>query len=175
MVQGSQILCNNGRYEFLTTSIAEVFVTRMSKRCLISWRWHKDWAVFQKNVVVTSLLGCGFVHFYLTIRYDSHRRWLSRRLEGDFCDCHRLMQASCHSRAFKVLDPRVDDIDLERFCDVAPVMMIRMCSSSIDADWSASCFLFSLNYYQLLIGNRAKTRSIDSGQSFPEPWCLDWI
>ena len=28
---------------------------------------------------------------------------------------------------FKVLDPRVDDIDLERLCDVAPVMMIRMC------------------------------------------------
>ena len=35
-------------------------------------------------------------------------------------------QASCHSRAFKVLDPRVDDIDLERLCAVAPVMMIRM-------------------------------------------------
>ena len=54
MVQGSQILCNIGRYESLTTSIAEVFITRMSKRCLISWRWHKDWAVFQ-NIVVTSL------------------------------------------------------------------------------------------------------------------------
>ena len=74
MVLGSQILCNNGRYEFLTTSIAEVFVTRMSKRCLISWRWHKDWAVFQ-SVVVTSLLRMMlFVHFYLTIRYDFHRR-----------------------------------------------------------------------------------------------------
>ena len=27
---------------------------------------------------------------------------------------------------FRVLDLRVDDIDLERFCDVAPVIMIRM-------------------------------------------------
>ena len=82
----------------------------------------------------------------------------------------RLSQAYANilplSGDFKVLDLRVDDIDLERFC--RPSHDDQDVSSSVDADWSASCFLFSLNYYQLLIGNRAKTRSIDSGQSFPE-------
>ena len=47
MVQGLQILCNNGRYEFLTTSIAEDFITWTSKSSLTSWRWQLDWAVFQ--------------------------------------------------------------------------------------------------------------------------------
>ena len=42
------------------------------------------------------------------------------------------MQASCHSRAFKVLDPRVDDIDLERFC--RPSHDDQDVSSSVDAD-----------------------------------------
>ena len=98
MVQGSQILCNNGRYESLTTSIAEVFITWTSKSSLTSWRCHLDRAVFRWGVVVTSLLGCGFVHFYLTIRYDSHRRGLSRRWEKDIAFCHWLVQASCHSR-----------------------------------------------------------------------------
>ena len=49
-----------------------------------------------------------------------------------FCGCHWLMQASCHSRAFKVLDPRVDDIDLERFC--RPSHDDQDVSSSVDAD-----------------------------------------
>ena len=114
MVLGSQILCNNGRYEFLTTSIAEDFITWTSKSSLTSWRWQLDWAVFQCSGDITTRMMV--VHFYLTIRHDPHRRDCRVNWREIFCGCHWLMQASCHSRAFKVLDPRVDDIDLERFC-----------------------------------------------------------
>ena len=54
MVQGLQILCNNGRYEFLTTSIAEGFITWTSKSSLTSWRWQLDRAVFQCSRDVTT-------------------------------------------------------------------------------------------------------------------------
>ena len=54
MVQGLQITCNNGRYEFLTTSIAEGFITWTSKSSLTSWRWQLDWAVFQCSCDVTT-------------------------------------------------------------------------------------------------------------------------
>ena len=72
MVQGVQILCNDGRYEFLTTSIAEDFITWTSKSSLTSWRWQLDWAVFQCSGDVTTRMMV--VHFYLTIRHDPHRR-----------------------------------------------------------------------------------------------------
>ena len=122
MVQGSQILCNNGRYESLTTSIAEVFVTRMSKRCLISWRWHKDWAVFQKRSgdvttqddVVCPLLSDDKVWFSPS--------WLSRRLEENVAV---LSLAWCkHPSTLglnEVLYPRVGDTDLWGLWCVAPV------------------------------------------------------
>ena len=121
---GLQIVCNNGRYEFLTTSIAEDFITWTSKSSLTSWRWQLDWAVFQYSGDVTTRMMV--VHFYLTIRHDPHRR-----------DCRvnwrkilRLSQAYANilplSGDFKVLDLWVDDIDLEWLCAIVPVMTIRM-------------------------------------------------
>ena len=45
--RGCKYYATNGRYEFLTTSIAEDFITWTSKSSLTSWRWQLDWAVFQ--------------------------------------------------------------------------------------------------------------------------------
>ena len=82
MVQGLQILCNNGRHEFLTTSIAEGFITWTSKSSLTSWRWQLDWAVFQCSGDVTTrmMVGCPLLSDDKVWFSPS---WLSRRLEGD--------------------------------------------------------------------------------------------
>ena len=124
MVQGLQMLCNNGRYEFLTTSIVEGFITWTSKSSLTSWRWQLDWAVFQCSGDVTTRMMV--VHFYLTIRHDPHRR----DCRVNWREILRLSQAYANilplSGDFKVLDLRVDDIDLEWLCAIVPVMTIRM-------------------------------------------------
>ena len=71
------------------------------------------------------------VHFYLTIRHDPHRRdcRVNRR------EILRLSQAYANilplSGDFKVLDLRVDDIDLESF---RPSHDDQDVSSSVDAD-----------------------------------------
>ena len=122
--RGCKYYATNGRYEFLTTSIAEDFITWTSKSSLTSWRWQLDWAVFQCSGDVTTRMMV--VHFYLTIRYDFHRR----DCRVDWRKILRLSQAYANilplSGDFNVLDLRVDDIDLEWLCAIVPVMTIRM-------------------------------------------------
>ena len=111
-------LSNYGRHEVLSTSIAEVFTTRTSKRSHVSWRWHSDVAVFQCSGDVTTQDG---LFFYLTKRYDSCRRGC-RVIGEKCCGCHWLVRTSVHSRVnLKSWTLRVGDIDLERLWCVAPV------------------------------------------------------
>ena len=119
--------------------------------------------------MVTSLLRMAFLFFYLTTR----SLWLSRITKEGIAVVTGLCKRLSTLGWIWSPVPSSRRYWSGRIVACRSSQIIEMFSSSVMLISSASCLLFSLNYYQLLIGNRAKTRSIDSGQSFPESRC--WI